>query len=65
MLQDDEELIQAVKVNNPMIVSEWLQHLALEDTDAKHKLAQVLKQAAQCLSVDVVTLFQPPSKKMF
>ena len=64
MLQDNKGLMQAVKVNNPMIVSEWLQHLALEDADAKHKLVQVLKQAAQCLSVDVVTLFQPPSKKM-
>ena len=58
-------LTEAVKSNNQLIVSEWLQSLTHEDVDAKHfKLLQVLKQAVQCLSVDVIELFQPPSKKL-
>ena len=57
-------LTEAVKANNQLIVSEWLQGLTYEDADAKHyKLVQVLKQAVQCLSMDVIELFQPPSKK--
>ena len=50
----------------PLVVSKWLKGLTgKDDVITRQKLAQVLKQAAQSLNVDVITLFQPPSKDLF
>ena len=47
---------QAVK-NNSLVVSKWLKDVSIEDTDTRDSLAQVLQQAAQCLSIDVIGMF--------
>ena len=50
----------------PLVVSKWLKGLTdKDDVITRQKLAQVLKQAAQSLNVDVIVLFQPPSKDLF
>ena len=60
-----DDVLIAARANKSLFVSTWLQSLPGEDPSTGHKLAQVLKQSAQCLSVDVVALFQPPGKTKF
>ena len=47
---------QAAK-NNSLVVSKWLKDVSIEDADTRDSLVQVLQQAAQCLSVDVIGMF--------
>ena len=59
----DEEILTAAKLNNADVISKWLADLPKElDVTTRDRLVQILKQAAQCLSADVITKFQPPSK---
>ena len=58
----DDEIIKAAESNNAAVVLKWLKELSSEDVDIRDKLVQILKQAAQHLSVDVITLFEPSSK---
>ena len=58
----DNEIITAAELNNAAVVSKGLKDLPREDVNIRDKLVRILKQAAQCLSVDVITLFKPPSK---
>ena len=62
----DEEILEAAKFNNTVVVSNWLLDLPKElDVSTRNKLVQILKQASQCLSEDVITKFIPPSKYIF
>ena len=62
----DDNVLTAARSNKSMIVSEWLQQcLKVEHVNTRLKLTEVLKQAAQCLSVDVITLFKPPGKQSY
>ena len=58
----DDEIIVAAELNNAAVVSKWLKDLPREDVNIRDKFVWILKQAAQCLSVDVITLFEPSSK---
>ena len=63
MQELDEEILTAARSNNAVVVSKWLEDLPKElDVSTRDKLVQILKQAAQCLSVDVITKFAPPSE---
>ena len=67
MQELDDEVLAAAELNNAAVVSKWLKDLSKEDvnTRARDKLVQIPKRAAQSLSVDVITLFEPSSKYYF
>ena len=60
----NDEVAAAAKSNNAVVVSKWLEDLPAKELDVstKDKLVQILKQAAQCLSVDMIAKFAPPSE---
>ena len=58
----DDDVITAAELNNAAVVSKWLKDLPKGDVTIRDKLVQILKRAAQHLSVDVIRLFKPPSK---
>ena len=64
-MQELDDVLTAAKLNNPFVVSKWLKNVPKEDTSTRDSLVQVLQQAAQCLSVDVIRMFEPPSKHCF
>ena len=65
MQELDDEVLAAAELNNVPVVSKWLKDLSKEDVNTRDKLVQILKRAAQSLSVDVITLFEPSSKYYF
>ena len=64
-MQELDDVLTAAKLNNPSVVSKWLKDVSKEDTSTRDSLVQVLQQAAKCLSVDVIGMFEPPSKHCF
>ena len=64
-MQELHDVSTAAKFNNSLVVSKWLNSVPKEDTSTRDSLVQVLQQAAQCLSVDVIGMFEPPSKHCF
>ena len=65
MQELDDEVLAAAELNNAAVVSKWLKDLSQEDVNTRDKLVQILKRAAQSVSVDVIALFEPSSKYYF
>ena len=65
MQELDDEVLVAAELNNVAVVSKWLKDLPKEDVNTRDKLVQILKRAAQSVSVDVIALFEPSSKYYF
>ena len=61
----DDEILTAVIRNKAADVVKWLYNLPLEDTSIRQILVQVTQNAARYLSVDVIRIFEPPSKNYF
>jgi len=57
-----DAVLAAVVSNKPSVVSKWLNDLPLIDENVLQALKQILLCSVKLLSVDVVKLFQPPSK---
>ena len=55
-------MLDAVVSNKPSLVSKWLNNHPVIDDSIRHRLVWYLQQSTRSLSVDVVKLFQPPSK---
>ena len=64
-MQELDDVLTAAKLNNALVVSKWLKDVPKEDTSTRDSLVQVLQQAAQCLSVDVIGMFESCSKHCF
>ena len=64
MQELDDGILAAARLNNAVVVSKWLEDLPAKELDVttRDRLVQILKQAAQCLSVDVIAEFAPPSE---
>ena len=62
-VQESHNVLTAAELNNVAVVFKWVKDISAEDADIRHTLVQILHKAAQCLSVDVITIFELSSKK--
>ena len=60
-----DEILTAAIWNKVADVVKWLYNLPLKDISTRQILVQVIQNAARYLSVDVIGIFEPPSKNYF
>ena len=64
MLEIPSTVLDAIKTNKSLIVSQWLNNLQDINEGARPALVHVVQQSAHFLSLDVIKLFQTPGKRM-
>ena len=64
MLEIPDTVLDAIKTNKSLIVSQWLNNLQDISEGARPALVQVIQQSSHFLSTDVIKLFQTPGKRM-